>query len=348
VQAETLGAPGRADPGDKRELLAIRGLGIEVAATGTSLVRGFDLTVASGEVHGLVGETGAGKSLTAWSVLGLLPAGVRRAAGSITLGGTDLTTCGEDELRAIRGRQVAMIVQNPRTALVPTMTVGDQLALVHRARTGSSRKQSRAAATDALAAVRLQDPARRCRDYPHQLSGGQAQRVVIAMALLNRPRLVIADEATTGLDVTVQAEVLDLLMEQVAEVGAALLLITHDLGVVANYADTTTAMFAGEVVERGSTRALFEGPAHPYVRGLLAAADLDSRPLQRSRRTVSGAPPDLAVRPPGCQFAFRCPWQAQACQSPLPLTVIGPGHDARCARTAQLDELETEQAGREA
>jgi len=326
-------------------VLEIRGLGIEVAATRTALVRGLDLTVEPGQVHGLVGETGAGKSLTAWSVIGLLPGGLRRSAGSIILDGTDLTACGERELRAIRGRQVAMIVQNPRTALVPTMTVGDQLALVHRARTGSSRKEARAAAAEALAAVRLPDPARRCRDYPHQLSGGQAQRVVIAMALLNRPRLVIADEATTGLDVTVQAEVLDLLMEQVAEVGAALLLITHDLGVVANYADTTTAMFAGEVVETGSTRALFDAPAHPYVRGLLAAADLDSRSRQRSRRAVSGAPPDLAARSPGCQFAFRCPWQAQACRSPVSLTAVGPGHAARCARTAELDGLEMEQAG---
>ena len=287
VPVEYLGALGPASAGSAASggaaggaaghgLLEIRGLGIEVAATGAALVRGVDLTVAPGEVHGLVGETGAGKSLTAWSVLGLLPDGLRRAAGSITLGGTDLTACSEAELHAIRGRDVAMIVQNPRTALVPTMTIGHQLALVHRARSGSSRKASQAAAADALASVRLPDPVKRMRDYPHQLSGGQAQRVVIAMALLDRPRLVIADEATTGLDVTVQAEVLDLLLEQVAEVGAALLLITHDLGVVANYADVTTAMFAGEVVETGPTRALFEAPAHPYLRGLLAAAELDN------------------------------------------------------------------------
>lgn len=166
------------------------------------------------------------------------------------------------------------------------------------------------------------------------------------MALLDRPRLLIADEATTGLDVTVQAEVLDLLREQVTEAGVALLLITHDLGVVANYADTTTAMFAGEVVETGSTRALFDAPAHPYLRGLLAAADLEAH-TSRSRRAVSGAPPDLAARPPGCQFAFRCPWQAEACLSGVPLTPVGPGHTARCARTAELDRLEAEQDERQ-
>ena len=340
MSVESLGARGQTAVGgadSERGLLEIRGLAIEVAATRTTLVRGVGLTVTPGGGMGWSGGTRAGKSLTAWSAPGLLPDGLRRAAGSITLGGTDLTACSEDELQAVRGRDVAMIVQNP---LYCPGAHHDGRRPAGAGAPGAhgilAQARSRAAAVETLGRrCGLPDPARRCRDYPHQLSGGQAQRVVIAMALLNRPRLVIADEATTGLDVTVQAEVLDLLMEQVAEVGAALLLITHDLGIVANYADTVTAMFAGEVVARpGSTRALFEAPGHPYLRGLMAAADLDSRSQMGSRRAVGARlSPDLAVRSPGCQFAFRCPWQHAACRSPVPLATIGPGHDVRCGRT---------------
>lgn len=315
-----------------RPVLDIRGLTLGVAKSDTVLVRNVDLAVACGEVHGLVGETGAGKSLTAWSVLGLLPRGVQRRAGSIMLDGVDLAALADRQLQRVRGRDVAIIVQNPRSALVPTMTIGNQLALVYRARTGSSRRRSREAALAALADVRIANPAQRAKDYPHQLSGGQAQRVVIAMALLNNPKLVIADEATTGLDVTVQSEILDLLVERVARTNAALLLITHDLGVVANYTDVTTAMFAGEVIESGTTEAMFSRPAHPYMAGLLHAADLDAGQEASRSVSVAGPPPNLSQRPPGCQFGYRCPWQTEICGLPVAERPVDGGHKVRCVR----------------
>ena len=320
-----------------RPILDIRGLKLSAPKSGTILVRDVNLAVAPGEVHGLVGETGAGKSLTAWSVLGLLPKGVQRTDGSIVLDGKDLARLDERQLTRVRGREVAIIVQNPRSALVPTMTVGSQLALVYRARTGASRRKSRDAAIEALADVRIGNPAQRAKDYPHHLSGGQAQRVVIAMALLNTPKLVIADEATTGLDVTVQSGVLDLLVDKVSSRGTALLLITHDLGVVANYTDTTTAMFAGEVIESGPTASVFSQPTHPYMAGLLHAASLSSD--QKGHRAVpsaAGSPPNLAVRPDGCQFGYRCPWRQEVCAAPVPLRSIGYAHQVRCARAEEL------------
>ena len=324
-----------------RPVLEISGLTLSVPKSGTVLVRNLDLVVASGEIHGLVGETGAGKSLTAWSVLGLLPPGVRRT-GSIVLDGLDLASLEEREMQSVRGRDVAIVVQNPRSALVPTMSVGSQLALVHRARTGSSRRRSWEVAIEALADVRIGNPVHRARDYPHQLSGGQAQRVVIAMALLNCPKLVIADEATTGLDVTVQSEVLDLLIEKTRDANASLLLITHDLGVVANYTDTTTAMFAGEVIESGPTKSVFGRPAHPYMAGLLKAAELDVNPSGSLDSSVVGPPPNLTARPDGCQFAYRCAWRRETCAAPVLLRTINDLHQARCVRA---EELETRKVG---
>jgi oligopeptide/dipeptide ABC transporter ATP-binding protein len=319
-----------------RPVLEISGLTLSVPKTGAVLVRDVDLVVASGEVHGLVGETGAGKSLTAWAVLGLLPPGVHRS-GSIVLDGANLTHLEEREFQRVRGRDVAIIVQNPRSALVPTMTVGSQLALVHRARTGSSRRRSWEVAIDALADVRIGNPAQRAKDYPHQLSGGQAQRVVIAMALLNCPKLIIADEATTGLDVTVQSEVLDLLIDKTRSANASLLLITHDLGVVANYADTTTAMFAGEVIESGPTKSVFTRPVHPYMAGLLQAADLNADPSRSAGPSVAGPPPNLEERPDGCQFGYRCAWRREACAAPVPLRTITGLHQGRCVRAEELE-----------
>jgi oligopeptide/dipeptide ABC transporter ATP-binding protein len=316
-------------------VLDVQGLTIDVPATGAVLVRKVTLTVHPREIHGLVGETGAGKSLTAWSVLGLLPPGIRRSSGSIALAGIDLATLNEKELRGVRGRDVAIIVQNPRSALVPTMTIGDQLALVHRARSGSSRRDSKQAAIEALADVKIGNPVHRAKDYPHQLSGGQAQRVVIAMASLSKPKLIIADEATTGLDVTVQAEILDLMVEKASLNGSALLLITHDLGVVANYTDMTTAMFAGEVIESGPTESVFRRPAHPYVAGLMNAATLDTnRPSQL--KSVAGSAPNLSFRPPGCQFSYRCPYAEPGCSETISLLPIETLHTTRCRRASEL------------
>jgi oligopeptide/dipeptide ABC transporter ATP-binding protein len=326
-----------------RPLLEIRDLTLTLRKReeDTVLVRDVSLDIAPGEVTGLVGETGAGKSLTAWSVIGLLPPAIHRTGGSIRLAGTDLAACSEEELRKVRGAEISMIVQNPKSALLPTRTVGDQLALVHRAHNPSTRKQARAAAVEAIASVGLGDARRRAEDYPHQLSGGQAQRVVVAMALMSNPRLVIADEPTTGLDVTVQAGILDLLMARVRERGAALWLITHDLGIIANYAQRTAVMFAGEIVEGAATDAVFSRPAHPYTRGLMAAADLGVAPESAgSQLMVSGPPPDLADRPSGCQFAYRCPFRADVCEAPIPLHSTGPEHQVRCVRAEEIGTRE--------
>jgi oligopeptide/dipeptide ABC transporter ATP-binding protein len=329
-----------AAPARVRPVLDISGLTLSVPKSGTVLVRNVDLTVAPGEVRGLVGETGAGKSLTAWSVLGLLPKGIHRSAGSIVLDGVDLAELEEQKLRRVRGRDVAIIVQNPRRALVPTMTVGSQLALVYRVRTGASHRKSMAVALEALAGVKIPNAAQRASDYPHQLSGGQAQRVVIAMALLNSPKLIIADEATTGLDVTVQSEILDLLLDKAAATDTALLLITHDLGVVANYTDTTTVMFAGEVIESGPTASVFAAPAHPYMTGLLQAADLRADQAGAGHLRIAGPPPKLSARPDGCQFGYRCPWRREDCAAPVPLRLIEEPHQVRCVRTDELDSQE--------
>ena len=331
---------GRVDPAVSPMLLEIRDLqlALTMGHRETVLVRDVSIEIPSGAVVGLVGETGAGKSLTAWSTIDLLPRGIRRVAGSIVFDGKNLATCGEVELQRIRGAEITMIVQNPKAALLPTRTVGDQLALARRTHAGGTRKEGRRAAIDALAGVGIKNAKQRADDYPHQLSGGQAQRVVVAMALINQPKLVIADEPTTGLDVTVQAAVLDLMMERVHEHGAALWLITHDLGVVANYTTQTTVMFAGEAVETGSTEKIFSEPQHPYTQGLIGAATLGSGSVSADRRrVVSGPPPDLGNRPSGCQFAYRCPWCVDACTTmAIPLRGTSPGHRVRCQRAEEI------------
>lgn len=299
------------------------------------LVRDVSLQIPAGEVVGLVGETGAGKSLTAWSTINLLPRGIRRVGGSIVFDGRDLASCTEAELQRIRGAEITMIVQDPKAALLPTRTIGDQLALVRRTHAGGTPKEAQLSAIEALASVGIKNAKQRAHDYPHQLSGGQAQRVVVAMALINQPKLVIADEPTTGLDVTVQAAVLDLMMERVHERGAALWLITHDLGVVANYTSRTTVMFAGEAIETSSTEDIFSDPQHPYTQGLVEAATLGTG--SDRRRVVSGPPPNLSSRAGGCQFAYRCPWCIEACATgPIAFRATSPGHRVRCRRSEEI------------
>ncbi|MEU7527683.1 ABC transporter ATP-binding protein [Saccharothrix sp. NPDC042600] len=250
------------------DLLAIRDL--EVSFGATHAVRGLDLTVAPGEVVALVGESGSGKSVTARAVLGLLPASAS-VRGSIRLGDRELVGAGEDVLRSVRGREVAMVFQEPSTALNPVRTVGWQIAAVLRAHRPLSRKQARAEAVRLLDLVGIPDPATRVRHYPHQLSGGQKQRVVIALALANNPRLIIADEPTTALDVTVQAEVLALLRDLRDRLGTAILLITHNMGVVADIADRVAVLHRGELVEQAPVHDLFTTPTRAYTRDLLAA-----------------------------------------------------------------------------
>ena len=225
----------------------------------------------AGRVLGIVGETGAGKSLTAQSICGLLRPPARIVGGTVRFDGQELTAMAPEALNRLRGAQIAMVVQNPRTSLDPLTRVGDQLVRIHQAHAGVSVADSRARALEMMRAVGIPDPQSRARAWPHELSGGMAQRVLIAMALMNAPRLLIADEPTTGLDVTVQAQILDLLRDLVDRFSMAAMIITHDLGIVAHYCDEVAVMFAGGIVESGPVRAVFRAPGHPYTRTLIAA-----------------------------------------------------------------------------
>jgi peptide/nickel transport system ATP-binding protein len=287
------------------------------------------LTVASGETVGLVGESGCGKSMTALSILRLVPPPGRIAGGAVWFRGRDLLGLRERELRAVRGAQIALVFQEPMSALNPVLPVGRQIAealVVHgRASTRAARRR----AVELLAEVHVPEPERHAEAYPHQLSGGLRQRVLIAMALACRPALLIADEPTTALDVTIQAQILDLLQDLKRRFDLALLLITHDLGVVAETADRVAVMYAGRIVEEGPMRLVLTRPAHPYTRGLLA-----SQPggAPRSRlRAIDGSVPPLGRIPPGCAFAPRCPERFAPCGlRPPELYAVGPGHRARC------------------
>jgi oligopeptide/dipeptide ABC transporter ATP-binding protein len=278
---------------------------------------------------GLVGETGSGKSVTALSLLRLVQPPGRIANGHVRFKGRELMSLPEAEMRKVRGAEIALIFQEPMTALNPVFTVGDQIAetlLVHRRAT---RREARSLAVDLLAAVRIPDAAARVKDYPHQLSGGMRQRVLIAMALACRPSLVIADEPTTALDVTIQAQILDLLREMKTAFDLSLLLITHDLGVIAETADRVAVMYAGRIVEEGPVRAIFREPAHPYTRGLLAS--MPGGPPGRRLHAIQGTVPSLGELPSGCTFNPRCPDRFEPCPvSPPADYPVGTDHAAKC------------------
>jgi oligopeptide/dipeptide ABC transporter ATP-binding protein len=283
-----------------------------------------------GETLGIVGESGSGKSMTALSILRLVqPPGEIRGGPIGFNGRSDLLELSERDMRAIRGAEIGFIFQEPMTALNPVYTIGDQIAealLVHRK---ASRTEAHARAVELLEAVKIPDAARRVRDYPHQLSGGMRQRVLIAMALACQPLLLIADEPTTALDVTIQAEILDLLHEMKETFHLALLLITHDLGVVAGHADRVAVMYTGKIVEEGPMRQIFDSPKHPYTQGLLASIP-GGAPGQRLR-AIEGTVPDLAHLPPGCPFEPRCPKRFELCPAaPPPPFDVGPDQRARC------------------
>jgi oligopeptide/dipeptide ABC transporter ATP-binding protein len=297
-------------------------------------VRDLSFSIAPGEVLGLVGESGSGKSLTSLACMRLLPPQAQ-VSGEILFtenGDTrNLLTLPDDAMRQLRGSRIAMIFQEPMTALNPVMRVGDQIAEAVLAHSAVSRKEAWQRAVDAMSDVAIPDAARRARDYPHQLSGGMRQRIMIAMAIANRPQLLIADEPTTALDVTIQAQILDLLGELRAKFGLAMLFISHDLAVVSHVADRVAVMYAGSMVELGSKRDIFQAPAHPYSRGLLhAVPDLTTdrgRPLQ----TIDGTVPSLQAMPPGCAFEARCEFRIPECHRALPALVeIAAGHWARC------------------
>ncbi len=302
-------------------------------------VDGVSLSVDRGRTLGLVGESGCGKSVAALSITGLVPRPPARIVGGrALLDGRELTALGDRELEDVRGREIGMIFQDPMTSLNPTLTIGAQVCETLRRHLGLSPREARRRAVELLGQVRLPDPARRLGDHPHVLSGGMRQRVMIALAIACEPKLLIADEPTTALDVTIQAQILDLLDELRRLRRMAILLITHDMGVVAEAADEVAVMYAGQIVERAETVELFDHPEHPYTEALLGALPrLEGRGLRSARlATIPGRPPDLAALPPGCRFAPRCPYAgADACADRTPaLREIRPGHLVRICHPA--------------
>ncbi len=284
-------------------------------------LNGVSFSVQSGRLLGLVGETGAGKSLTALSIMGLLRAPAKVVGGSIVMEGQDLLAMDQDALNQVRGDRLAMVVQSPKASLDPLKRIGEQLIRIHRAHRKVSREAAMRRAIELLEAVGIPDARNRANAWPHELSGGMAQRVVIAMALMNEPRLLIADEPTTGLDATVQAQILDLLRDLVASKGIGAIIITHDLGVVAHYCDDVAVMFAGTVVEQGPVAEVFAEPRHPYTRALIGSAP-DRIILGQSPR--SGGPPDLYRLPNGCLYRDRCDRAiAQCTERPADMVVAG-------------------------
>jgi peptide/nickel transport system ATP-binding protein len=305
-------------------------------------VRGVSFALERGETLGLIGESGCGKSITALAVLGLLP---ERAivSGSIRFDGEELVGRSDAELCRLRGNRIGIIFQEPMTALNPLHTIGQQVGEPLRLHQGATLAEARRQAIALLDRVGLPDAARRADAYPHQLSGGQRQRVTIAMALACNPDLLIADEPTTALDVTIQGQILDLIADLVAERGMALLLISHDLGVIAENVQRMLVMYGGSVVESGPTTQVFARMAHPYTQGLFAARPkLGAAPGTRLQ-TIAGTVPELADLPPGCPFTDRCRLAIAACRdTPPPPVLIGPAHEARCLRVDEA--LETRQS----
>jgi peptide/nickel transport system ATP-binding protein len=328
---------------DVPELLRVRDLRITLptARGPAEALRGVSFGLDRGQTLGLIGESGCGKSMTALALMGLLPERAQ-LSGSIRFDGTELTTLDEADWCQLRGARLGMVFQEPMTALNPLHTVGRQIAEPLRLHRGLSADAARAEALRLLERVQLPQAAQRLDTYPHQLSGGQRQRVVIAIALACGPDLLIADEPTTALDATIQREVLDLLAGLVQDSGMALLLVSHDLAVMAHRVQRLMVMYAGQVVESGPASAVFAQPAHPYTRGLLAA-----RPrlgLARGTRltTIPGRVPELHEMPPGCAFADRCPRVIEACRAAPPAVVdLGDGHQARCIRVMDTRVMES-------
>ncbi|MBI3686926.1 MAG: ABC transporter ATP-binding protein [Actinobacteria bacterium] len=301
-----------------------------LTATGARpVVRGVSFAVAAGETLAIVGESGSGKTLTALSVMGLLPDGARVTGGSVRLGDRDLLGLGARERRAVRGAELAMIYQDPTTALNPLMRVGAQVRETLRAH-GRSAEAARGRTLEALDEVGLPNPERIARAFPHQLSGGMRQRVVIAIAVSTRPRLLIADEPTTALDVTVQQQILALVDRLRADHGMGVIWITHDLGVVARIAQRTLVMYAGRAVEVGRTADLYRAPQHPYTAGLLGSVP-PARGTQRPPLAqIGGQPPDPGALPPGCPFRPRCPQARDRCAATEPPLLARPPQQAAC------------------
>ena len=315
-------------------LLELRGLTVDFATDDgvVHAVDGIDLALDRGRTLGLVGESGCGKSVTSLAIMGLLPPENSTVGGAVVFEGRDLLTLDAHLLRDLRGARLAMIFQEPMTSLNPSYTIGDQIIEAIQRHQDLDKAAARARAIEVLKLVRIPSPEKRVDDYPHKLSGGMRQRAMIAMALACGPQLLIADEPTTALDVTIQAQILDLMCGLRRDTGTAIILITHDLGVVAEMADDVAVMYAGQIVERAAVHDLFARPEHPYTVGLLGSIPrLDEK--RERLPSIEGRVPDMTRPPPGCRFAARCPFVEPECvAAPPALVEVAPGHLSRCRR----------------
>jgi len=301
-------------------------------------VDGVSYELNEGETLGLVGESGCGKSVSALSVMRLIPDPPGKIVnGEILLDGEDILKLGMEDMRSVRGAKIAMVFQEPMTSLNPVLTVERQLTETLELHMGMSKAESKRESVNLLTRVGIPDPETRIKQYPHQFSGGMRQRVMIAIALSCNPRLIIADEPTTALDVTIQAQILDLMKALTTEFGVALIVITHNLGVVARYADRVNIMYAGKVIERGEAREIYANPRHPYTIGLLRSVPRLDLPRKAKLVPIEGQPPDLINLPPGCAFRERCRWAIDKCATDTPeLIEIGGGHLSACFRADEL------------
>ena len=320
-------------------LLELRGLttAFQTARGEISAIEDISFELNAGEILGIVGESGSGKSVTALTIMGLLPQPPARiAAGTVRFAGEELTTASPNRMEKIRGAGISMVFQEPMTSLNPVFTIGEQIMETVRAHERMSASAQRERAIEMLDRVGIPSATKRLNDYPHQLSGGQRQRVMIAMSLACRPKLLIADEPTTALDVTIQAQVLDLLMDLRDELGMAIMIITHNMGVIAEVADRVLVMYAGRIVEQSPAADLFDAPQHPYTKGLLACVPT----LQQDRHrliAIPGSLPEPARRPPGCRFAPRCTYRIEACRTAIPPLVMQ--REDRAVACIRADEL---------
>ncbi|MGZ6544998.1 MAG: ABC transporter ATP-binding protein [Actinomycetota bacterium] len=322
-------------------LLSVRDLVVRFSTERGAVyaVNGVSFDVEAGGAVGLVGESGSGKSVTNLAIMQLLPRGGRIVSGEVWFGGRDLTKLSQNEMRRLRGKELAMVLQDPQSSLNPVITIGEQIEEAVRAHETVSRQAARARAIELLASVGIPRPGEQLDRYPHQFSGGMRQRVMISIALALHPKVLIADEPTTALDVTVQAQVLELLRELTGELGTAIVLISHDLGIMARMTQRISVMYAGSIVESASTAGLFAEPQHPYTVGLLRSIPRIGG--EGSLRPIEGAPPDMDRAPIGCSFAPRCAWRVDACWSITPPLVadVDPSHRLACHDPVATDEV---------
>ena len=331
----------------REPLLSVEDLRVQFWTGGGTVyaVNGISFEIAPGETLGIVGESGCGKSVTALSVLGLLPRAGRVKGGTARFDDRDLLQLKDRELRKLRGKEIGMIFQDPMTSLNPVLTIGRQLREPLEEHFGMSRKQATARAAELVERVGIPSPKARLSDYPHQFSGGMRQRAMIAMALACKPKLMIADEPTTALDVTIQAQILALLRELVTEENTALILITHDLGVVAGMCERVNVMYAGMFMETGSAEQLFEQPRHPYTLGLLQSVPRLDAARRTKLQAIEGAPRNMLEPPSACPFQPRCRYEVElSSQEVPPLVEIEPGHQVACFNPVPVEEWERSRA----